>query len=356
MIEEEDRMNREKFFARLTSQKGTVTVVVALILLLLIGFAALALDVGYMMVKRNELQNVADAAALAAAGKLGSIYKSMDPAAQQTYVASPSDIVPVATALASSMSLTVRDSDVIIGHWQFSTNTFTAGLSQPNAVRVYTHRDSVANGAVQTLLAQVIGINSMPVSADATASLSGLDNIPEGGLPIPVGISKAWFTHNYCDQPIRLYPTNDPSGCAGWNVYTQSPASNNELRTIIAGLTNGTFQSPETISGETGFNFTGGTLGNQAFTAFQNLFNAMKDKDTNTWTTTVPVYDWPDCSNPNPRDGAITIAGFATITITNVSPPPTMTIDAKVICNLVTGGSGGGSDYGTMGSIPNLVQ
>ncbi len=42
-------------------------------MLLLIGFAAFAIDVGYMMVSRNELQNIADTAALAAAGELGAI-------------------------------------------------------------------------------------------------------------------------------------------------------------------------------------------------------------------------------------------------------------------------------------------
>ena len=39
-------------------------------LLTLLGFAALAIDVGYLFVVRNELQNAADAAALAGAGKL----------------------------------------------------------------------------------------------------------------------------------------------------------------------------------------------------------------------------------------------------------------------------------------------
>jgi len=358
-------MKRETLFARLNDRKGTVSVVVALLLVMLIGFAALALDVGYMMVKRNELQNVADSAALAATGRLGSIYKSMTYSAQQEYVCSPSDIVPVVTALATSMGLAVRDNDVIIGHWNSTTNTFTPGLFKPDAVRVYTRRDSAANGSVPTFLAGVLGISSVSVSTGATAALTSLSRVPEGGLPLPVGISKAWFTHDYCDQPIRLYPTNDPAGCAGWNVYTESPASNNELRTVLDGLTNGTYQSPETISGETAFNFTGGTLGNQAFTAMKNLFDAMKvkndgvlDKDTdpNTWTTSVPVYDWPDCSNPNPRDGAIPIVGFSTITITNVSTPPTMTIDAKVVCDLVTGGPGGGSEYGTIGSTPNLVE
>src|SRR5512135_3919686 len=98
-------MKRETFFAGLNNQKGTVVVTVALLMLLLIGFAALALDVGYMMVKRNELQNVADSAALAATGKLGSIYKSMSYSAQQGYVCSPADIIPVATAMGTSMDL-----------------------------------------------------------------------------------------------------------------------------------------------------------------------------------------------------------------------------------------------------------
>ncbi len=359
-------MNRETF-VRLNDQKGTVVVVVALLLLLLVGFAALAVDVGYMMVKRNELQNIADSAALAATGKLGSIYKSMDYASQQAYVASAADIDPVATALGSSMSTPIRDSDVTIGRWSFTTNTFTPGLTKPNAVRVFSRRDSVANGPVQTLLAQVVGINSIPVSAGATASLSGLSHVPEGGLPIPVGISQAWFTHNYCNQPIRLYPTNDPAGCAGWNVYEEPRANDPTLKSILQGLANGTYQSPDTTAGDTVYNFTGGTLANE-FAYMQQLFDVMKvkndgvlDKDTDptTWTTSVPVYDWPDCSNPNKP---ITIVGFATITITSVcgpttNPPcPSKIIDAKVVCDLVTGGSGGGTDYGTIGSIPNLVQ
>jgi hypothetical protein len=92
------------------------------------------------------------------------------------------------------------------------------------------------------------------------------------------------------------------------------------------------------------------------------LFNTRKvmndgvldmDNDPNTWTLTVPVYDYPDCSNPK---GAILIVGFADITITSVQTTPAKTIDAKVVCNLITGGPGGCTNYGITGSIPNLVQ
>jgi hypothetical protein len=363
-------MKRETFFARLNDRKGTVSVVVALLLVMLIGFAALALDVGYMMVKRNELQNIADAAALAATGELGFLYSSMTFTAQQEYECGDgdrSDIVSVARALATSMSLTIRDDDVITGHWDSTTNVFTPGLSRPNAVRVNTRRDSAANGPVPTFLAGVLGISSVSVSAGATAALSSLNHVPEGGLPLPVGISMAWFSDPavYCSQPIRLYPTNDPAGCAGWNVYEESPASAEQLKSILDGLTDGGYQSPETIAGQTAYRFTGGTLGQQAFSKMKLLFDTKKvkndgvidkDDDPNTWTTAVPVYDWPDCSNPNPRDGPITIVGFSTIAITNVSTPPDMTIDAQVVCDIIAGGSGGGLDLGTIGSIPNLVE
>jgi Flp pilus assembly protein TadG len=52
------------------NQRGIVMPLAAIGLLSLLGFAALAIDVGYLFVVRNELQNAADAAALAGAGRL----------------------------------------------------------------------------------------------------------------------------------------------------------------------------------------------------------------------------------------------------------------------------------------------
>lgn len=49
------------------SEKGVTAVYVALLISVFIGFAALAVDIGYLMVTKNELQNAADAAALAGA-------------------------------------------------------------------------------------------------------------------------------------------------------------------------------------------------------------------------------------------------------------------------------------------------
>ena len=49
---------------------GAVAIVAALSLLAFLGIVSLAIDMGHLYTVRNELQNVADAAALAAAGNL----------------------------------------------------------------------------------------------------------------------------------------------------------------------------------------------------------------------------------------------------------------------------------------------
>src|SRR4030067_1579475 len=52
---------------KLNDQKGIVIVIVAILIAVFIGFAALAVDIGHLYVVRNELQNAADAGALAGA-------------------------------------------------------------------------------------------------------------------------------------------------------------------------------------------------------------------------------------------------------------------------------------------------
>src|SRR5262249_61443181 len=52
------------------TRRGQALITVALTAIILLGFAGMAIDVGMMMLTRNELQNAADAAALACADAL----------------------------------------------------------------------------------------------------------------------------------------------------------------------------------------------------------------------------------------------------------------------------------------------
>jgi Flp pilus assembly protein TadG len=370
---------KRKFQRRETNESGVSIVLFAIFLFVIIGIVALAVDIGYLLAGRNELQNAADAAALAATRKLGSIYEPKSYSEQQSYVCDPNDIVPVAQAAAQSNSaagesVTVLAQDVVIGNWDASAKVLTQTYNQPDAVRVTTRRDSsVVAGTISTFFARIFNIHSVPVSATATAALTGESTVAEGGLPLPLGIPRRWFQNpNFCGSSINFYPpcNNEPctsaEGCAGYHTYTSSPASSSRLaKTIMPGIWQGTFNSPETIANQTSFEFTGGTLANLMNPPnypFITLFDQMKvinskpldaDNDSNTWTTKVVVYDSDTCANPNQ---ALLVIGFATVKITNVIGPPNPTVQGEVMCDFVDPGRGSGGEYGTKGSIPGLVQ
>lgn len=359
--------------AGLKDKKGVTVVVVAISLVVIIGFAALAVDVGYFMVSRNQLQNAADAAALGAARALGNIYSPLPPATpmsyedQQTYICNPADILPVAKEVAASNSaagqpVIIQDADVEIGVWNTDTKTLTETLNQPNAVRVIARRDTTegVGGQITTFFARIFGINAVSVTATATAGLTSQSTAE--WLP-PFGISRAWFENkeNFCDNPIKFYPTNSPEGCAGWHTYEQSPPNANRLKNILNGLIAPPHTAPGGETQETYFEFIGGTIAS-VFDEMKLLFDTMRvlndgkldaDENSNTWTTAVPVYDWPDCSNPNKN---VKIVGFATVVIDQVLVTPEKTIMGKVICEYVDAGRGSGGNYGTRGSIPGLVE
>ena len=52
-------------------RRGAVTVLVALLMVVLLGCAAMAIDIGHLYVAQAELQRAADAAAMAGAQALG---------------------------------------------------------------------------------------------------------------------------------------------------------------------------------------------------------------------------------------------------------------------------------------------
>jgi len=350
----------------LLDSRGATLVFVALLLVVLLGVAALVVDIGYAAVVRNELQNAADAAALAGARQLGANYEPLSMADQQAYVCDRATVTAPVIAvagqnLAANAPISVLGADIVIGKWDATTRgPIVEDLNQPDAVQVTVRRDSEINGPVSTFFARVLGINTYDAGATATAALTGTMKVDPGEL-IPVGLSKDWFdsTPTFCGQPIKFNPSNAASGCAGWNTFTRWPANTAYLRdTILEGWLSGSF-TPPGAEWPVDFVFYGNTPGATLLTAFENLFNYMKtrdrDDDPDTWSVYVPVYDnGTGCSNPT---GTLPIVGFAAAKITSISGPPDHLINAVVVCDLVEPTSrGGGNDYGVKGSIPGLVK
>ncbi|HSF68295.1 MAG TPA: TadE/TadG family type IV pilus assembly protein [Nitrospiraceae bacterium] len=345
----------------LNNSRGVTAVMIALFLTVLLAMAAAAIDVGHALVARNELQNVADAAALAGTRALGIIYEGMTPAQQQTYVLTGGDEAIVVAAVqatanansAAGIAITIDPSDIQIGTWSMATRTHTPTVNQPKAVRVLSRRDAASNGAISTFLANVIGMSSVSVRAVATADMSAVGQTAPGQLDVPFGISEYYFTQFGCGDVIQFYPNDGtPQACAAWHTFDQSPANANTLRNIIDGMTAGTYQSPATAPGDS-LNFINGNVAS-AFPNLINLYNSKKDANGN-WDVFVPVYESPDCTPPN---GPLPIIGYAEARITNVQGAPNFLISATVLCNIFEGNTiGGGPPYGpVLSTIPGLVE
>lgn len=232
------------------SQDGAVAIIVALSLAMLLGFAALAIDVGYMYTTRNELQNVADAAALAGAGKLGSIYSAMDIVELQNYQLTNDEKTAIMQAAkdmaalnkAASENITINDADITISKWNFNDSpdqNLSENLINADAVRVIARRDTgSAEGAVATFFAKILTLfggntDTFQVSAVATAALSGPSTLNEGEMNLPIGISK----NNACGDTITFSGTKD--SCAGWHNFFNKVTSTSKMRDMQLGLISG---------------------------------------------------------------------------------------------------------------------
>jgi hypothetical protein len=370
-----------KVWKPFSEQRGAVAIMVAGSVVVLLAFAALVIDIGYGLVVKNQLHNVADSAALAGTRQLGRIYcPELDPAnpcipydQQQSYTLTSADQAAIVAQVldaaqkntAGGVSISINDSDIRIGDWDIPTRTFTPTATSPTAVEVTARRDGSANGPVSTFLGNIMGVSSISVRAtstrngqpeEPTAALTGVSYVGEGELDIPVALSQSRFTGGeggFCGDLIRFSPPTDPNACGGWTTFTDPTNVNDQkMRSILEGLYDGSYQTPEVSVGDQIY-VKNGVLSTPTFDDLLALYNANKDAD-GTWKTFVPVYDGDTC-NPNPGD-TLHVKGFATVLITTVKGPPDKEITGTILCDVVEPARGGGAEFGTLGSIPGLVR
>ena len=200
------------------AQRGIVMPLTAVALLTLIGFMGLALDVGYVYMVRNQLQNAADAAALAGAGHIFSSTAST-PNFTVASAAASNAIINLNNTAANAPLVT---GTITTGYWSLSgspsgLHATPLGNQDFPAVEVDITKNG-ANGAVNAFFSQVLGITSFNPMARAVAVITG----PGQANVFPMAISDCLF-NNY------------------WNASTNSP----KLATSTSPLPNQTL--PQTI-------------------------------------------------------------------------------------------------------------
>ncbi len=166
-------------------ERGVVIIWLALFLLVLLGFGSLAVDVAKLAATRTQLQNAADAAALAGASAL-------DPA---TGVIQTDLAVSRAQAVAASNKAFIGDPQPVV---------LAAGdVTFPSAGRVRATVRREGSESMVTTLAQVLGVTRLSVTATATARVETTGTALCG--VVPLGVSP---------EPGQTFQV----GCS--NVYT----------------------------------------------------------------------------------------------------------------------------------------
>lgn len=225
------------------AQRGAVAIITALSLVVLVGFVGLALDLGRLYVNKTELQNAADACALAAAGKL-----TCDPAAVGTC---PASILQNAEAAGifvggrnsgdfQGNSIAIAATDV-----RFSTELAPNSNYLPRASANPNSRFAMcitrATGIAPWFMG-VLGIGQQAVSAYAVATL-GPGKTFCGALPI--GVCKkdnnapnfGYATGEWIGSTFNSGANSDENldGNFRWVDFSISAGGNSEIRDQIAG-------------------------------------------------------------------------------------------------------------------------
>ncbi len=198
-------------------RRGAVLPLVVILLIFLFGMVAFAVDTGYIVQTRLELQNAADSAALAGAARLLDLQleATFTPVLDQdalraAFIKKARDEAKKFGELnkGGGVSLALNEADITVGYldspaWQ-STFQLTPLDTQPlNSVQVAVRRDqTVKTGALALFFAPLIGTKTADVRADATATYQGGNTItgfnsPSNGpnnLLLPIAVDYTLWT------------------------------------------------------------------------------------------------------------------------------------------------------------------
>jgi Flp pilus assembly protein TadG len=259
-------------------RRGNILVLTAFLMIFMMALVAFAVDWGYLLAVRTELQRSADAAALAAALELIEEDTLTDSLAIQRIIANAREkaVDLAARNLVGSLPPVVDpnaanslEGDVLVGYLSdFSSPAASisySNLSEVNAVTVHVGRTARRNGEVSLFFGPLLGYDEMAVEGHATAAflsnISGFRIPSEGGnigiLPIALdeqtwnamllGMASddwAWDPETRTVQPgsdgireVNLFPqgTDSPGNRGTVDIGSPNNSTDDIARQILHG-------------------------------------------------------------------------------------------------------------------------
>jgi Putative Flp pilus-assembly TadE/G-like len=250
--------------SRISKRHGKFLAFTVLFSVVLMGFAALAVDIGVMSATRAQLKTVADAGALAGARQLVS-----DNRLSSTYsLTSSSPEIVAANSKATSIgqanivfgqAAVIQTSDMAVGTKILpdpSDSTFTATINNAttNSVQLTAKRDSTHSGVVPSFFSRIWGSSGSTASVTSTATIEvftigGFTAGATNSSVLPIAMSQSSYngmfttpiTDNYSYSPVGGTYGTVTSGSDGVPETSVFPVNNSDpgnWGTIDIGVSN----------------------------------------------------------------------------------------------------------------------
>lgn len=326
-------------------QRGSIMLMAAPLVFVLVSLTALSIDIARIMVARNELQNAADAAALAGAGQLDS------------YIAPDWDAAESAAEIAitrnKARGLWLESAVIESGFWPihgqgplraYDDGPATPQLNENPAVRVSVSlADGVNGGQLPLLFAPVFQryVASLTVNAVAVIATPGFAS--EGSL-FPMVLNKCMFDQywtngqpNDPNQVVRIGSAYHYPGCSvgQWSSLDLFSQSAKVTKTLLS-----TGNTIELALDDEVFIQSG------TETSIYGVVQDLIDAKGGSWDVLIPVVDKADLSS----SGAVPIVAFAPFRLTAAVGGDDKYIEGTFIANYkapgTSGGLGGGTFFG----------
>jgi Flp pilus assembly protein TadG len=298
---------------RMKDQRGATAILVGLLLVVFIGFAALAVDLGHLFVVRNELQNASDAGALAGArvlynGDGTAVNEAANATAYESATSNKSEKTSVDVHWAGGNS-----GDVQRGHWSFAARTFTpndstvpvdlwnvtteeldANVNFINAVRVKARRQDTP---AASFFARIFGWKSFILSTESVAYIGFAGTLTPLEVDQPIAICKDSLLHDgeYTCNIGRMINSGQQvatNETGGWTSYYQGDdacqggTNAQEVRSLVCGEGN-----PDSIILGKNMATNGGDIAS-AFKKMRDCWESATGRMV-PWTLTLPVVECP---------------------------------------------------------------
>ena len=324
--------------SRLRDQTGVTIILVAILMFVFLGIAALVIDLSNIYVVHNELQNAADAGALAGARFLyNDNGTSVNTGANQ--IAYDTATANRALALTGAIAVDVNwpdGTDVQRGHWSFGLGNLQRGFypndsTEPvdlwnvtaaeldsnlnfiNAVRVVARREATP---AASFFARIFGRDNFQLNKEAVAYIGFAGSLMPEDVDQPIAICKQSIIDangNYTCATGRMIDSGGGTthNTGAWTNFSQpcETASASSVRPLVCGDGN-----PAVLNFGDGMGTTGGMQDNVYRDLRDCWLDAPLPQDwrgypTDTWSLTLPVIDCPG-NNPGPCSelvGAVTL-------------------------------------------------